>query len=106
MGAAGRVACGRLRPAAGAGPAVRGTAGTSRSGPAALGGEAAVRPFRFGVLTKGAPTRKAWHERLGRVQDAGFSSLLVPVHTTPQFSPVAALADAAARTSLRIGTLV
>jgi len=65
-----------------------------------------VRPFRFGVLTKGAPTRKAWHERLGRVQDAGFSSLLVPVHTTPQFSPVAALADAAARTSLRIGTLV
>jgi probable F420-dependent oxidoreductase len=65
-----------------------------------------MRPFRFGILTKGAPTAKAWHDLLGRVQDAGFSSLLIPVHSTPQFSPAAALADAAARTQLRIGTLV
>ncbi|MGH3871669.1 MAG: TIGR03621 family F420-dependent LLM class oxidoreductase [Pseudonocardiaceae bacterium] len=64
------------------------------------------RPFRFGILTKGAPTRKAWLELLARVQDAGFNSLLVPAHSTPQFSPFVALADAAARTSLRIGTLV
>jgi probable F420-dependent oxidoreductase len=64
------------------------------------------RPFRFGILTKGAPTRNAWLDLLARVQDAGFSSLLVPMHSTPQFSPFVALADAAARTSLRIGTLV
>jgi probable F420-dependent oxidoreductase len=40
------------------------------------------------------------------VEDAGFDTLLVPVHSTPQFSPAVALADVAARTSLRIGTLV
>lgn len=64
------------------------------------------RPFRFGILTKGAPTRAAWRELLTRVEDIGVRSLLVPLHSTPQFSPVAALADAAARTSLRLGTLV
>jgi probable F420-dependent oxidoreductase len=66
----------------------------------------AIRPFRFGVLTKGADTPRAWHDQLSRIEDAGFSSVLIPVHTTPQFSPSAALADAAARTRLRIGTLV
>jgi probable F420-dependent oxidoreductase len=65
-----------------------------------------VNPFRFGILTKGAATRKAWLELVGQVDDAGFSTLLVPMHSTPQFAPAAALADAAARTSLRIGTLV
>lgn len=65
-----------------------------------------MNPFRFGVLTKGAPSRKAWLELLAKVEDAGISSLHMPMHTTPQFSPAVALADAAARTTLRIGTLV
>jgi probable F420-dependent oxidoreductase len=65
-----------------------------------------VNPFRFGILTKGAATRKAWLELLCQVEDAGISTLLVPAHSTPQFSPAVALADAAARTSLRVGTLV
>jgi len=64
------------------------------------------RPFRFGILTKGAPTRKGWLELLDRVEDAGFSILHVPLHSSPQFSPLVALTDAAARTSLRLGTLV
>lgn len=64
------------------------------------------RPFRFGILTKGAATRQAWLDQLSRIEDAGFSSVLIPVHTTPQFAPFVALADAAARTRLRIGTLV
>jgi len=65
-----------------------------------------ARPFRFGLLTKGAATRAGWLDLLARVTDSGFDSMLVPVHSTAQFSPVAALADAAARTPLRIGTLV
>ncbi|HZM75682.1 MAG TPA: TIGR03621 family F420-dependent LLM class oxidoreductase [Candidatus Limnocylindrales bacterium] len=65
-----------------------------------------MNTFRFGILTKGAATAKAWLELLRRVEDAGFSTLLIPAHSTPQFSPAVALADAAARTSLRIGTLV
>jgi probable F420-dependent oxidoreductase len=67
---------------------------------------AGPRPFRFGILTKGAPTRAGWLDVLGRVQDGGFDSLHVPLHSTPQFSPAVALADAAARTALRLGTLV
>jgi probable F420-dependent oxidoreductase len=65
-----------------------------------------ARPFRFGILTKGAPTAKAWRELLARTESAGFDALHVPVHSTPQFSPFAALADAAARTSLKLATLV
>lgn len=65
-----------------------------------------AHPFRFGVLTKGTATKRDWLELLARVQDSGAGSVLVPLHTTPQFSPMVALADAAARTSLRLGTLV
>jgi probable F420-dependent oxidoreductase len=65
-----------------------------------------VNAYRFGILTKGAPSPKAWRDLLRRVEDAGFSTLLIPAHSTPQFEPAVALADAAARTSLRIGTLV
>ncbi|MFJ6200054.1 TIGR03621 family F420-dependent LLM class oxidoreductase [Micromonospora sp. NPDC092111] len=65
-----------------------------------------THPFRFGVLTKGAPTRAAWHDLLARVEGGGFDALHVPLHTTPQFAPFVALADAAARTTLRLATLV
>lgn len=65
-----------------------------------------MNAFRFGVLTKGAATMKAWLELVRRVDDTGFGTLLVPAHSTPQFTPAVALADVAARTSLRIGTLV
>jgi probable F420-dependent oxidoreductase len=65
-----------------------------------------VTPYRFGILTKGPASVKAWRELVRQVDDSGFSTLLVPMHSTPQFTPAAALADAAARTSLRIGTLV
>jgi probable F420-dependent oxidoreductase len=66
----------------------------------------APRAFRFGLLTKGAPSRRAWLELLARVEGAGFDSLQIPLHSTPQFSPFVALADAAARTSLTLTTLV
>jgi probable F420-dependent oxidoreductase len=65
-----------------------------------------TRPFRFGVLTKGAPAREGWLDLLDRVQDGGFGGLHIPLHSTPQFAPFVALADAAARTSLNVTTLV
>jgi probable F420-dependent oxidoreductase len=43
---------------------------------------------------------------LARTEAAGFDAIQVPLHSTPQFSPFVALADAAARTSLRLTTLV
>jgi probable F420-dependent oxidoreductase len=64
------------------------------------------RPFRFGVLTKGTSNRKAWLDLLAKVEGSGFGALHIPLHSSPQFSPVAALADAAARTSLTVATLV
>jgi probable F420-dependent oxidoreductase len=64
------------------------------------------RRFRFGILTKGAPSRAAWLELLARAEGAGFGTVHVPLHSAPQFSPFVALADAAARTSLRLATLV
>lgn len=65
-----------------------------------------MNAFRFGILTKGAATRRAWLELVRRTEDAGFDTLLIPSHSTRQFSPAVALADAATRSSLRIGTLV
>ena len=65
-----------------------------------------VRPFRFWILTKVAADRAAWHDLLDRVQGGGFYTLHFALHAAPQFAPFVALADAAARTSLTIGTLV
>lgn len=64
------------------------------------------RPFRFGIFTKVAADRAAWHDLLDRVQGGGFDTLHFALHAAPQFAPFVALADAAARTSLIIGTLV
>nr|WP_244320420.1 MULTISPECIES: TIGR03621 family F420-dependent LLM class oxidoreductase [Streptomyces] len=58
------------------------------------------------MLTKGAPSRQEWTSLLARTEAAGFTSLLMPTHSTPQFSVIAALADAAVRSNLTIGTLV
>lgn len=65
-----------------------------------------IRPFRFGIFTKGTATRAAWLDLLDRVHGGGFGTLHVPLHTTPQFAPFVALTDAAARTSLTVATLV
>jgi probable F420-dependent oxidoreductase len=64
-------------------------------------------PFRFGASAHQAPSADAWR-RLGRkLEDLGFSTLLVPDHLGDQLSPVPALATAAESTStLRLGVLV
>jgi probable F420-dependent oxidoreductase len=67
----------------------------------------AVRPFRFGVT---APTPSAgtdWAERARRVEQLGYSILVVPDHFRDHLAPVPALTAAAlATTRLRVGSLV
>lgn len=65
-------------------------------------------PFRFGVVVRRAESGKAWAERARRVEDLGFSTMLVPDHFLgPRFAPVAAMTAAAVvTTTLRVGTLV
>ena len=66
----------------------------------------ATRPFRFGVvapLTSDLPT---WRERVRRIADSGYSTLLMPDVPTWQPALAPTLATAAALTDLRIGSWV
>ena len=67
------------------------------------------RKFRFAAQLSKAPegTATSWAEQARKVEDLGYSTLLVPDHFGDQLAPVPALMAAAdATTSLRIGTLV
>src|SRR5919198_883195 len=65
------------------------------------------RPFRFGVSVPGAGSRVEWAEKARRVEDMGFSTLLIPDHLADVFPPLLALVGAAdATTTLRVGTFV
>jgi alkanesulfonate monooxygenase SsuD/methylene tetrahydromethanopterin reductase-like flavin-dependent oxidoreductase (luciferase family) len=66
----------------------------------------ATRPIRFGVvapLTSDLPT---WRERVRRIADSGYSTLLMPDVPTWQPSLAPTLATAAALADLRIGSWV
>jgi len=65
--------------------------------------------FRFAAqLSKGPEgTATSWAEQARRVEDLGYSALLMPDHFGDQLAPVPALAAvAAATTTLRLGSLV
>lgn len=65
------------------------------------------RPFRFGLSAWSAGSRAEWQDLARRVEDLGFSTLVVPDHAGEQLSPFPALLSAADATStLRLGTLV
>ena len=65
-----------------------------------------TRPFRFGTQVHGFPAGD-WAARARRIEQLGFSSVLVPDHFRGQWEPVAFQAAAAAVTErLRVGTLV
>jgi probable F420-dependent oxidoreductase len=67
----------------------------------------ARRPFRFAIQTSNAPTAEAWKEKARRIEDLGFSTLLMPDHFGDQLSPIPAfMAAADATTTLRVGGLV
>lgn len=64
-------------------------------------------PFRFGLQLAQPLAGTTWAETARRVEDAGFSTLVMPDHFEDQLAPVPALAAAAAVTSeLRVGALV
>lgn len=65
------------------------------------------RAFRFGILTGGAASRRAWIDKARQAETFGYSTLLVDDHLYNTFAPLTALVSAAdATTSLRVGSLV
>lgn len=65
-------------------------------------------PFRFGVVTAYAPSHTAWIATARRIEELGYSTLLIPDRTSAgTLSPFPALAVAAqATTTLRLGSYV
>ncbi len=65
-----------------------------------------TRPLRFGVVAPVLTDVPTWRDRVRRIADSGFSTLLMP--DVPQWQPAPAptLAFAAAQTDLRVGTWV
>lgn len=65
-----------------------------------------TRPFRFGVVAPLTTDPSAWLDRVRRIADSGYSTLLVPDVPQWQPAPEPMLATAAAHTGLRVGTWV
>ncbi len=67
----------------------------------------APRPFRFGVVAGGARSGEEWVAKARRVEELGYSTLMVPDALPYTLAPFPALAfAAAATTTLRVGTYV
>ncbi|WP_039804270.1 LLM class flavin-dependent oxidoreductase [Nocardia araoensis] len=65
-----------------------------------------TRPFRFGVVAPLRTDLPTWRDRVRRIADVGYSTLLVPDFPQMQPAPGPMLATAAALTDLRVGTWV
>ncbi len=66
-----------------------------------------ARRFRFGLSLAGFDHGNDWPETARRIEDLGYSTMLVPDHLGDQLAPLPAItAAAAATTRLRIGTFV
>lgn len=66
-----------------------------------------ARPFRFGISSHGAPTREAWVALARKVEDQGYSSLVMSDHLHVQMGVIPALVAAAdATTTLRLGSFM
>jgi alkanesulfonate monooxygenase SsuD/methylene tetrahydromethanopterin reductase-like flavin-dependent oxidoreductase (luciferase family) len=65
-----------------------------------------TRPFRFGVVAPLATDLPTWRDRVHRIADSGYSTLLMPDVPRWQPAPGPTLAFAAALAQLRVGTWV
>jgi alkanesulfonate monooxygenase SsuD/methylene tetrahydromethanopterin reductase-like flavin-dependent oxidoreductase (luciferase family) len=63
-------------------------------------------PFRFGVVAPLATDLPTWRDRVRRIADSGYSTLLMPDVPQWQPAPGPTLAFAAALADLRVGTWV
>jgi probable F420-dependent oxidoreductase len=66
-----------------------------------------AKTFRFGVVSAGGPSSAAWIAQAKRIEELGYSSLLVPDRTITPLAALTALTVAAtATTKLRVGSFV
>ena len=65
-----------------------------------------TRPFRFGVVAPLTTDLPTWRDRVRRIADSGYSTLLMPDVPQWQPAPGPTLAFAAALANLRVGTWV
>jgi probable F420-dependent oxidoreductase len=66
-----------------------------------------MNPFRFGVSVWHTPSRAEWIAKARKIEDLGYSSLLVPDHLNERVAPMPALISAAEATKrIRVGTYV
>ena len=65
-----------------------------------------MRPFRFGVVAPIRTDVPTWRDRVRRIADSGYSTLLMPDVPQWQPAPGPTLAFAAAQADLRVGTWV
>jgi alkanesulfonate monooxygenase SsuD/methylene tetrahydromethanopterin reductase-like flavin-dependent oxidoreductase (luciferase family) len=65
-----------------------------------------TRPFRFGVVAPVGSDLSAWRDRVRRIADSGYSTLLMPDVPTWQPAIGPTLATAAALADLRVGSWV
>lgn len=66
-----------------------------------------MQPFRFGIQCKGPADAVGWPALARKAEDLGWSTLTVSDHLDDQLAPVpAAMAAAAATTTLCVGTMV
>ena len=66
----------------------------------------ASRPFRFGVVAPIRTDLPSWRDRVRRIADSGYSTLLMPDVPSWQPAPAPTLAMAATLADLRVGTWV
>src|SRR5918995_3212090 len=86
----------------GQGPGRTERAGTMTDSTAAGG----TRPFRFGVVAPLTADLSTWRDRVHRIADSGYSTLLMPDVPQWQPAPGPTLAVAATLADLRVGTWV
>jgi alkanesulfonate monooxygenase SsuD/methylene tetrahydromethanopterin reductase-like flavin-dependent oxidoreductase (luciferase family) len=65
-----------------------------------------ARTFRFGIVAPLLPDLPSWRERVRRIADQGYSTVLMPDFPQLQPSPGPALAVAATISDVRVGTWV
>jgi probable F420-dependent oxidoreductase len=66
-----------------------------------------MKPFRFGVSVWHAPARAEWVAKARKIEDLGYSSLMLPDHLTVRIAPMPALVSAAEATKhILVGTYV